>query len=99
MEKIPGINNHNDFAKIIKKFFHDDFVFSASDSASDSDCWYEKLKINLVEYDWVEITSCKFKNTVFKKMENLKNISLDIFILIRILKNWKGYFQFTGVYL
>ena len=34
-----------------------------------------------------------------KKMENLKNISLVILTLIRILKNWKDYFQFTGVYL
>ena len=24
------------------------------------------------------------------KVENLKNISLDIFILIQIMKNWKG---------
>ena len=33
---LPGINNHNSFAKIIKNVFHDDFVFS--------DRWYEKCK-------------------------------------------------------
>ena len=31
---LPGINNHNDFAKIIKNLFHDDFVFNY--------CWHEK---------------------------------------------------------
>ena len=88
MEKIPGINNHNGFAKIIKNLFHDDFVFSTSVSASGSDRWYEKRKINLEakpeaepeqsseseageqsshEDDWVEITSYRFKNIVFKK--------------------------------
>ena len=30
---LPGINNHNDFAKIIKNLFHDDFVFNY--------CWHE----------------------------------------------------------
>ena len=35
---LPGINNHNSFAKIIKNLFHDDFIFS--------DRWYEKSKTN-----------------------------------------------------
>ena len=71
---LPGINNHNDFAKIIKIFFHDDFVFSAS--ASDSDCWYEKSKTNSGEDAWFEITSCRFKNTVFKQGGELEKYIL-----------------------
>ena len=107
MEKIPGINNHNGFAKIIKNLFHDDFVFSASVSASDSDCWYEKRKINLEakpeqsssEYDWVEITSCKFKNTVFKKDGELEKYILgcinshpDLEELERLLSIYRSIF-------
>ena len=100
MEKIPGKNNHNGFAKIIKNLFHDDFVFSAS--ASGIDRWYEKNKERRQSSEseageqsshedaWFEISSLRFKNTVFKKMANLKNISWGIFILIMILKNWKG---------
>ena len=84
MEKIPGKNNHNGFAKIIKNLFHDDFVFSAS--ASGIDRWYEKnkerrqsseseageVKLATAEQSshedvWSEISSLRFKNTVFKK--------------------------------
>ena len=65
---LPDINNHNHFAKIIKNFFHDDFVFG--------DCWYEKRKTNPGEDDWVEITSCRFKNIVFKKDGELEKYIL-----------------------
>ena len=67
MGKIPGINNHNSFAKIIKNLFHDDFVFS--------DRWYEKSK-NSGEDAWFEITSCRFKNTVFKQGGELEKYIL-----------------------
>ena len=64
---LPGINNHNSFAKIIKNLFHDDFIFS--------DRWYEKSKTNSEvkpepssdEDSWFEISSFRFKNTVFKQ--------------------------------
>ena len=85
-KKIPGLNNHNGFAKIIKNLFHDDFAFDG--------CWYEKS-----EDCWVEITSSKFKKTVFKKDGEFEKYILVKLILIRILKNWKDYFQFTKVYL
>ena len=51
MEKrLPGINAHNSFAKIIKNLFQDNFVFSGRDE--DSDCWSEKrnLKENPMNY-------------------------------------------------
>ena len=73
---LPGVNNHNCFAKIIKNFFHDDFVFS--------DRWYEKSKTNSGakpepssdEDAWFEITSCRFKNTVFKQGGELEKYIL-----------------------
>ena len=94
---LPGVNNHNSFAKIIKNLFHDDFVFS--------DRWYEKskerqlgakLKTNSEakpepsperqrsrsgaqssdEDAWFEITSCRFKNTVFKQGGELEKYIL-----------------------
>ena len=73
---LPGVNNHNYFAKIIKNFFHDDFVFS--------DRWYEKSKTNSEakpepssdEDAWFEITSCRFKNTVFKQGGELEKYIL-----------------------
>ena len=82
MEKIPGKNNHNGFAKIIKNLFHDDFVFSAS--ASGIDRWYEKNKERRPSSEseageqsshedaWFEISSLRFKNTVFKKNGKLE---------------------------
>ena len=100
---LPGINNHNHFAKIIKKFFHDDFVFSAR--ASDSDCWYEKSKKNLVEYDWVEITSSRFKNIVFKKNGEFEkyilgyiNSNPDPEELERLLSIYRGIFINSNSY-
>ena len=63
---LPGIDNHNSFAKIIKNLFHDDFVYN--------DCWYERhqqrpnqssKRIN--EDTWHAISSQRFKNVVFKK--------------------------------
>ena len=65
---LPGVNNHNYFAKIIKNFVHDDFVFS--------DRWYEKSKTNSGEDAWFEITSCRFKNTVFKQGGELEKYIL-----------------------
>ena len=117
---LPDINNHNHFAKIIKNFFHDDFVFG--------DCWYEKRKTNPEakpeakpgpipeseageqsshEDDWVEITSCRFKNIVFKKDEELEKYILGyinshpdleeferlLSIYRRLLKNSNSYKQ------
>ena len=32
---LPDKNDHNSFAKIIKNFFHDDFILS--------NCWYERI--------------------------------------------------------
>ena len=88
---LPDINNHNHFAKIIKNFFHDDFVFS--------DCWYEKQKINLVEYNWVQTTSSKFKKTVFKKDGELQKYILgyihsnkDLEELERLISIYRGIF-------
>ena len=63
---LPGIDNHNSFAKIIKNLFHDDFVFS--------DCWYERYQRSpnqrserISEDTWHAISSCRFKNVVFKR--------------------------------
>ena len=63
---LPGIDNHNSFAKIIKNLFHDDFVFS--------DCWYERRQRSPSqsserknEDTWHVISSCRFKNVVFKR--------------------------------
>ena len=35
-KRLPSINDHNSFAKIIKNLFHDDFIFSKAG-------WYERI--------------------------------------------------------
>ena len=52
---LPGLNNHNSFAKIIKNLFDDNFIFS--------ECWYERIN----EDTWEEVSSCRFKNIVFER--------------------------------
>ena len=52
---LPGLNNHNSFARIIKNLWGDNFVFT--------DCWYERINENT----WREIFSRRFKNVVFKR--------------------------------
>ena len=89
-KKIPGLNNHNGFPKIIKNIFHDDFAFDG--------CWYEKS-----EDCWVEITSSKFKNTVFKKDGELEKYILgeinshpDFEELERLLSIYRSIFIYTS---
>ena len=114
MEKIPGINNHNSFAKFIKNLFHDDFVFNC--------CWHEKRKTNSEakpersseseageqsshEDSWLEISSCRFKNTVFKKDGELEKYILryihsnpDLEELERLLSIYSSIFINTNSY-
>ena len=55
---IPDKNDHNSFAKVIKNLFEKDFTFS--------DCWYERIITDKVDL-WKNISSCRFKNSVFKR--------------------------------
>ena len=92
---LPGINNHNNFAKIIKNLFHDDFVFNY--------CWHEKRKTNSDEDAWFEISSCRFKNIVFKKDGELEKYILryiyshpDHEELERLISIYRGIFINTN---
>ena len=97
MGKIPDINNHNNFAKISKNLFHDDFVFNC--------CWHEKIKTNSDEDSWLEISSCRFKNTVFKKDGELEKYILgyiysnpDLEELERLVSIYSSIFINTNSY-
>ena len=68
MEKrLPGINAHNSFAKIIKNLFQDNFVFSGRDE--DSDCWSEKR--NLKENPMSYVLSATGRKYVSTKKKNI----------------------------
>ena len=70
-KRLPGINDHNSFAKITKNLFDDDFIFS--------NCWYERINGDRQSLGqspseaggqssaWQAISSCRFKNVVFKR--------------------------------
>ena len=90
MGKIPGINNHNSFAKIIKNLFHDDFVFSARSAPATVIAGTKRAKQTQVKMLGLKSLLADSRIPFSNKVENLKNISVDIFIIIRILKNWEG---------
>ena len=103
-KRLPDIKDHNSFAKIIKNLFYDDFIFSKG--------WYERINGNRRSPGqspcearaggpaWQAISSCRFKNIVFKRdgaFEKYLRKNIEKPPITKILKNLVGQFQSIGV--
>ena len=64
IRRIPGVHQHNTFAKLIEKIYGDDFKFNKN--------WIKKEKEL-----YLKISSSKFKEIIFDKNEKLAKYLLD----------------------
>ena len=64
IRRIPGVHQHNTFAKLIEKIYGDDFKFNKN--------WIKKEKEL-----YLKISSSKFKEIIFDKNGKLAKYLLD----------------------